>query len=257
MAVFISMSSTDKARFPTDVTGAASAAALMDRIYRNQRHIYDLTRKFYLLGRDGLIAALDPPAGGTVLEIGCGTGRNLIRAARLFPAAHFFGIDLSNEMLSTAASNVEAAGLGDRIKLARADATAFDPVGLFGKERFDRVFIAYALSMMPEWRIALSAALDRVSARGRLSAVDFGQQEYLPAWFRSLLFAWLARFHVSPRAELSREIARLAIDRDCTWQVRPLFRGYAWSGWIGAPPVSGSAGTRPAGRTGSRTTTAH
>ena len=51
---------------------------LMDRLYRHQRHIYDLTRKYYLLGRDELIAELDPPPHGTVLEIGCGTGRNLL-----------------------------------------------------------------------------------------------------------------------------------------------------------------------------------
>ena len=34
-------------------------AALMDRLYRRQRHFYDLTRKYYLLGRDRLIAGLD------------------------------------------------------------------------------------------------------------------------------------------------------------------------------------------------------
>ena len=55
---------------------------LMDRIYRHQRHIYDLTRKYYLLGRDELITALAPPGNGSVLEIGCGTGRNLL-AVRL------------------------------------------------------------------------------------------------------------------------------------------------------------------------------
>ena len=42
---------------------------LMDGVYRYQRHIYDLTRKYYLLGRDGLIADLDVPAGGAVLEM--------------------------------------------------------------------------------------------------------------------------------------------------------------------------------------------
>ena len=26
---------------------------MMDAIYRRQRHFYDLTRKYYLLGRDG------------------------------------------------------------------------------------------------------------------------------------------------------------------------------------------------------------
>ena len=33
---------------------ARDAAAAMDRMYRNQRHIYDLTRQFYLVGRDRL-----------------------------------------------------------------------------------------------------------------------------------------------------------------------------------------------------------
>ena len=39
----------------------------MDAIYRTQRHFYDLTRKYYLLGRDRLIRELAPPKGGTVL----------------------------------------------------------------------------------------------------------------------------------------------------------------------------------------------
>ena len=67
----------------------ADEAALMDRIYRRQRYVYDLTRKYYLLGRDELIDRLAPPADGRVLEIGCGTARNLIAAARRWPQARF------------------------------------------------------------------------------------------------------------------------------------------------------------------------
>ena len=61
---------------------ATAHAAQMDAIYAGQRHIYDATRKYYLLGRDRLIADLAPPPGGRVVEVGCGTGRNLILAAR-------------------------------------------------------------------------------------------------------------------------------------------------------------------------------
>ena len=50
-----------------------SHAALMDATYRRQRLVYDATRKYYLLGRDHLIERLDPPEGGAVLEIACGT----------------------------------------------------------------------------------------------------------------------------------------------------------------------------------------
>ena len=41
----------------------ADAAIRMDRQYRWQRHIYDLTRLPYLLGRDRLIAELRPTVG--------------------------------------------------------------------------------------------------------------------------------------------------------------------------------------------------
>ena len=61
-------------------------AELMDGVYRYQRHVYDLTRKYYLLGRDRLIDGLAVPPGGTVLELGCGTGRNLVKAARALSA---------------------------------------------------------------------------------------------------------------------------------------------------------------------------
>ena len=65
----------------------SDAAALMDRMYRRQRHIYDLSRKFYLLGRDEGIARLRPASGDKMLEIGCGTGRNLVKLAQAYPEA--------------------------------------------------------------------------------------------------------------------------------------------------------------------------
>ena len=78
----------------------------MDGVYRYQRHIYDLTRKYYLLGRDRLIADLAVPDGGTVLEIGCGTGRNLIAVGKAWPRAALHGVDISEAMLDTARGSV-------------------------------------------------------------------------------------------------------------------------------------------------------
>src|SRR4051812_29340351 len=100
---------------PMAEIAAASHATAMDRMYRHTRHIYDLTRKPYLLGRDRLIAELGLEAGGTVLEMGCGTGRNLIAVARAYPEAELYGFDISEEMLKTAKTSVSRAGLGDRI----------------------------------------------------------------------------------------------------------------------------------------------
>ena len=45
----------------TDHAAMPDAAVAMDRMYRWQRHIYDVTRKYYLLGRDALQLLYDAP----------------------------------------------------------------------------------------------------------------------------------------------------------------------------------------------------
>ncbi|WP_072394658.1 class I SAM-dependent methyltransferase [Hyphomicrobium sp. CS1GBMeth3] len=207
----------------------ADAAAEMDAIYRVQRHIYDASRKYYLLGRDGLIEGLDPPPGGTVLEIGCGTGRNLILAAHHHPSARFFGIDVSPAMLETAAASVARAGLSHCIRLAQADASRLDADRLFGIAQFDRVFVSYALSMIPPWRDALDCAFRAVSPGGALHIVDFGEQGQLPSAFRTGLRAWLRKFSVEPRAELEAELRRLAEQHGAVLTFSRPFRDYACS----------------------------
>lgn len=200
----------------------------MDGVYAAQRHIYDLTRKYYLLGRDRLIADLAPPPGGTVLEVGCGTARNLIAAARRWPQARFHGLDISDAMLATARAKVARAGLTDRIALARGDASDFDPVALFGTSGFDRVFLSYTLSMIPDWTGAIERASAALAPGGTLHLVDFGQQEALPRWWRAMLFAWLDRFHVTPRGDLADALGQVGRQHGLNLHFEPLLRGYAW-----------------------------
>ena len=215
-------------RRPEPTADAVVGEELMNRVYRRQRHIYDLTRKYFLLGRDTLIERLEPPSGGSVLEIGCGTGRNLIAAARAYPDAFFFGLDVSTVMLATARTNIRRAGLESRIRLALGDAARFEPSALFGRTSFDRVFFSYSLSMIPPWREAIARALNAVSAdNGRLLIVDFGGQRRLPAWFKRMLFAWLAKFHVTPRFDLETVLAKLAGEKDGILAFQSLYRDYA------------------------------
>ena len=205
----------------------SDAAKLMDTMYRHQRHIYDLSRKYYLIGRDEAIARLAARPGDGVIEIGCGTGRNLIKAARAYPGARFFGIDVSREMLDTAEAAIRRAGLSERIAVARADATAFDPNALFGRPAFERVMISYALSMIPPWREALGRALDVVAPGGALIIVDFGDCAGLPGAFKAALRRWLAAFHVQPRDDLGETLTALAGARGLTCATEPWRRGYA------------------------------
>jgi S-adenosylmethionine-diacylgycerolhomoserine-N-methlytransferase len=208
------------------VTDQAHARHL-DGIYRHQRFIYDLTREYYLLGRDRLLAELAPPPDGAVLEIGCGTARNLIKAAGLYPSAKLYGVDLSSMMLRSAGTGVVRRGLAHRIRLGYGDATGFDAQRLFGIASFDRIFMSYTLSMMPDWQGALHHAMHLLAPRGSLHVIDFGPCQHLPATFKRGLEAWLRRFSVTPRATLVRELRTLARDTDGELQTSSPFRGYA------------------------------
>lgn len=202
-------------------------SSLMDQVYRRQRHFYNATRKFYLLGRDALIDDLDPPPGGLILEIGCGTGRNLIAAAQRYPHAECFGIDISSVMLDTARRAVRGSALQHRMHLELGDATRLAPSAIFGVKKFDRVFLSYALSMIPGWRQAITEALDVLAPGGRLHIVDFGNQHELPAWFQIALRRWLALFHVQPRLDLANAVRRRCACGGASADVQSLYRGYA------------------------------
>ncbi|WP_237154221.1 class I SAM-dependent methyltransferase [Oryzibacter oryziterrae] len=215
------------------MSGAASAdhAVAMDRMYRLTRHVYDLTRKPYLLGRDRMIDALGVPPGGSVLEMGCGTGRNLVKVGECYPGARLHGFDISTEMLKTAERNVRSAGA--QVQLTRGDATVFDPSPAFGRARFDRVYFSYTLSMVPDWRAALRHGLALTAEDGVFAVVDFGFCEGLGALPRALLHGWLKLFHVSPRAELEAEMAALARANGQRLRFERPFGGYAQIGLIG------------------------
>lgn len=206
------------------LSGSAHAQQ-MDRMYRYQRHIYDLTRKYYLLGRDQALRDLQVPKGGTLLEVGCGTGRNLQLAHRLYPAARLYGLDISAEMLATTRAKFQGSAIQPVLKVA--DATNFSAAA-FGVDGFDRILVSYALSMIPDWQGAIDACLLALKPGGSLHIVDFGQQEDLPRWFRKGLQSWLARFHVTPRAELEQALAARLHSVDADMMFQTIGRGYAW-----------------------------
>lgn len=208
---------------------------LMDDVYSLHRHFYDFTRKFYLFGRDRLVRSLVPPSGGTVLEIGCGTARNLIVAAKRWPEARFHGFDISEAMLETARKSVAKQGLADKVRLAQGDAGNFDTARLFGLEKVDRIFMSYTLSMIPPWQEAIERAAASLAPGGGLHIVDFGQYERLPVFLKRLHFKSLNNFHVFPRRELPAVLKRVAEAQALSLEFTPLYRGYAWSAVLGRP----------------------
>ena len=204
-----------------------NAQARMNQMYRHQRRIYDVTRRYYLLGRISLIGKLAPPSGGSVLEIGCGTASNLIAIAARYPDARLFGFDISTEMLATAAQSVARQGAANRIALSTGDATQFDGTVMFGQSGFDRIVTSYTLSMIHDWPRVLDEAARHLRPGGSIHIVDFGDCARLPRWVKRGLYSWLNTFNVTPRQDLEGQLLSFAARNGLDLMHTPLFAGYA------------------------------
>ena len=194
--------------------GPADQAVAMDRMYHVTRHIYDVTRAYYLLGRDRLLTKVATSPSAATLEVGCGTARNLIRLARRSEPGELFGLDASHEMLETAAASIEQSGVerGGRtpIVLRQGLAEQLDARRMFGREApFDTIYFSYCLSMVPTWPGAIEAALANLKPGGEMLIVDFWDQKDLPGWFAAGLKRWLSLFHVHYRPEVHEALTQL------------------------------------------------
>ncbi len=81
-----------------------------------------------------VVSALE--AGGSALDVGCGSGRAAIALAKAFPRAKIFGFDAHPGSLERARNNARAEGLADRISFEVRDCTnlpsaAFDFISTF------------------------------------------------------------------------------------------------------------------------------
>lgn len=178
---------------PADANADSNADALRG-YYRWHARIYDLTRWAFLFGRRGLVEEarrrLDPP--GRILEIGCGTGRNLADLAKAFPDAQLVGLDLSADMLERAKSKL--APCAGRVELLHR---AYDaPVSAEG-EGFDLIVISYALSMInPGYDEVIAVSRRDLRPGGALAVVDFHGTRW--DWFRR----WMGVNHVRMEGQI-------------------------------------------------------
>ena len=208
-------------------------AAAMDRMYRLTRHVYDATRRYYLLGRDRLLAKVATSPSTATLEVGCGTARNLIKLARRPQPGLLCGLDASQEMLDTAAASIARAGVPaagcEPIRLRQGLAEAVDAATMFDRsEPFDTIFFSYCLSMIPTWPGAIEAALANLRPGGVLLIVDFWDQRELPPAFAAVLTRWLSLFHVHYRPEVHAALAELGRSGRAEVSFESVARRYAY-----------------------------
>jgi S-adenosylmethionine-diacylgycerolhomoserine-N-methlytransferase len=154
----------------------AEPATAIERYYRLHARIYDVTRWSFLFGRRTLLKGItcsgdSPPM--RILEVGCGTGKNLTALCRRFPKAFITGLDLSAAMLGVA--NKKIARFGGRVRLVHQ---RYDgPVA--GGEPFDLVLFSYSLSMFnPGFEAAIDAAHADLAESGQIAVVDFHDSRF-------------------------------------------------------------------------------
>jgi S-adenosylmethionine-diacylgycerolhomoserine-N-methlytransferase len=169
----------------------ATHRRFLNRYYGRVKHLYDLTRKYYLFGRDGVLDELLEEPWQRLVEIGCGTGRNLRRLHARRPAARYGGIDASDAMLSYSAARCRFA------TLRHGFAEDADLLTVLGAPP-DRILFSYCLSMVGDPAAALDNARRALAPGGQVVVVDFGDLASLPRPLQGGLQAFLSSFHVRP-----------------------------------------------------------
>ncbi|HEX5102604.1 MAG TPA: class I SAM-dependent methyltransferase [Pirellulaceae bacterium] len=203
-------------------------AARMESFYSGQAEAYDDFRKRLLKGRQELWNLIQPPEGGTWIDMGGGTGGNLeyfqdvgwdkaadaqrSAAAGPPPSAADGGptlqklrkvyvLDLSHSLLEVAKKRIAAKGWTN-VETVEADATTFQPPD----GPVDVVTFSYSLTMIPDWFAAIENALAMLKPGGQIGVVDFYVSRKFPqdglkqhGWStRSFWPTWFAMDNVFP-----------------------------------------------------------
>ncbi len=147
----------------------------MRSYYAFQAKIYDLTRWTFLYGRKTILQKLpfDKDAPLKILEVGCGTGINMVEIAKIYPNAHIVGMDVSGDMLRQAGKNLEA--YNDRIELLEKPYGGNDDYN----KQFDLILFSYSLTMInPQYVDLIHQAKKDLKEGGYVAVVDFHKANF-------------------------------------------------------------------------------
>ena len=165
--------------------------------YDSMASYYDLWSSYEAPHVEAGIGALKLQAAETVLEIGCGTGKAAaVLAKAVQPGGLYFGIDISEQMVTRARGKLAAAGLASATTLYAADVTSPLPnlvapssCDFDASDGVDAVFLSFTLELFdtPKMPIVLRTCHDALREGGRLVIVcmargkdkkGFGQRMY-------------------------------------------------------------------------------
>ena len=158
-------------------SSGGSEADKLDRFYAPQAEHYDRFRERLLRGRKELFDELEWPDRAHVVELGGGTGRNIeYLGDRAATIARYDLVDLCAPLLDRARLRALRFPM---LRVHHGDAADWQP-----RSKPDVVIFSYSLTMMPDWRAALSNAIAMLKPGGALAVVDFYVSSEQPAFGR-------------------------------------------------------------------------
>ncbi len=146
---------------------------------------------FYSLAFDFVASVFGAPEGEPILDAGCGSGTKSAHLAKR--GYHVVGVDISERILEVGRTNMDKAGLSDRVKVQLADLLSMP----FDDGMFRGVLCWGVLMHVPEVEKAI-AELSRVTKPGGIIVVSEGNRYSIQA----MGLRWLKRLLKRERAEV-------------------------------------------------------
>ena len=118
--------------------------------------------------REAAVTALNLTEGNTVVEIGCGTGKNFpLLQRRIGSSGKIIGIDLTESMLNVARTKIEKNNWNN-VELVNIDGAGFR-----FPQKVDGIFSTFALTMIPEYEQTIINCSYALGTGKKLVIMDF------------------------------------------------------------------------------------
>lgn len=123
-------------------------------------------------------------SGNHMLEIGCGTGLDLVHFSALFPERKLFGIDISARMVRLSQSRLEK---NERSNIQLGQGSVEDVPALFPGQRFDIIYVFFGALNTVESLPHAARALEGLLSEKGVMVLTFVNKWYLAGMIIEML----------------------------------------------------------------------